>query len=622
MLSFIQLLFVAFSIFSQTGWVQQNSGTTSNVTGITFIGHNTGYALATPLLKTTNGGLNWTQMTGNPSGSMSWPDADTGYFCNNTVFKSTNGGMNWVNLNHNYLYNISFPSVSEGYALSEEFVSGPDITYFRVKKSNNGAVNWNTCLEFSTPNTALYRYILLYNQACSPQVAYTAVWFDNYEYHTYWSRIYRTQNGGGSWDYIVHSNDTLLFRSFHFPSPNVGYIIASLLQGSPTRFIYKYENNTLRHLLTTTSINGLYFPNNNTGYFARGVNEMYKTTNGGDNWYAISPPFSNQLYGFYFIDHLTGFAVGSNGAIAKTTTGGEMPVVYSISGTIRFQDNNDPVTGGYVKALRYDSVSHNIITVDSTQIQSSGAYTLPNCPPVWLDIMAYENDEEELSFVPTYHVSTINWQNSTKVKPDSNLTNINIAVKRIVNPGDSMHVSGYIYTNNTSDLSALKDAIIYSRSSGIFKSHSISLQNGYYCVDSLSAGVYEFIVYRMGYVTESIVVSLTNSSLNNINFFLDDILVAINPTAMEIPSEFVLKQNFPNPFNPVTGIEFSVPENSFAKLTVYDVLGREVEVLVDQQLQRGVYRASWNAANHPSGVYFYRLTAGDFSDAKKMILIK
>lgn len=89
-----------------------------------------------------------------------------------------------------------------------------------------------------------------------------------------------------------------------------------------------------------------------------------------------------------------------------------------------------------------------------------------------------------------------------------------------------------------------------------------------------------------------------------------------------IPGKFALYQNYPNPFNPATQIKFDVPRASDVKLTVFDLLGREVAVLVNGKLNAGVYNAEWNADNLASGVYFYELSAGDFRDAKKMLMIK
>ncbi len=90
----------------------------------------------------------------------------------------------------------------------------------------------------------------------------------------------------------------------------------------------------------------------------------------------------------------------------------------------------------------------------------------------------------------------------------------------------------------------------------------------------------------------------------------------------EIPDKFSLSQNYPNPFNPVTNIEFSVPEKSFVRLTLFDVTGRVVEILVNEELKAGIYKSDWNAANYSSGVYFCKLETDGFTDTKRMVLVK
>jgi hypothetical protein len=90
----------------------------------------------------------------------------------------------------------------------------------------------------------------------------------------------------------------------------------------------------------------------------------------------------------------------------------------------------------------------------------------------------------------------------------------------------------------------------------------------------------------------------------------------------EVPGSYALSQNYPNPFNPSTKINFSLPKNSNVKLAVYDMNGREVEILVNQNLQAGVYEADWHPVNFASGIYFYTLKTNEFADTKKMILVK
>jgi hypothetical protein len=99
-------------------------------------------------------------------------------------------------------------------------------------------------------------------------------------------------------------------------------------------------------------------------------------------------------------------------------------------------------------------------------------------------------------------------------------------------------------------------------------------------------------------------------------------LVGVSQTGNEIPEKFNLFQNYPNPFNPVTKIKFDLPNGSATMLAIYNILGKEVMVLTDQFLQAGSYSIELDASNLPSGVYFYKLQAGNFTDVGKMVLVK
>ena len=96
----------------------------------------------------------------------------------------------------------------------------------------------------------------------------------------------------------------------------------------------------------------------------------------------------------------------------------------------------------------------------------------------------------------------------------------------------------------------------------------------------------------------------------------------VEPVSSLIPDDYELKQNYPNPFNPSTSIEYSIPSESFVELKVYDVLGNEVATLVNQEQSAGIYRADFTADNLPSGMYFARITANEFTQVVKMILLK
>ncbi|HVO72607.1 MAG TPA: T9SS type A sorting domain-containing protein, partial [Ignavibacteriaceae bacterium] len=88
------------------------------------------------------------------------------------------------------------------------------------------------------------------------------------------------------------------------------------------------------------------------------------------------------------------------------------------------------------------------------------------------------------------------------------------------------------------------------------------------------------------------------------------------------PQAFLLNQNFPNPFNPSTKINYSVPHTTFITLKIFDILGREVAALINEEKPAGSYEIEFDGANLSSGVYFYQLQAGDFVETKKMVLLR
>jgi len=98
--------------------------------------------------------------------------------------------------------------------------------------------------------------------------------------------------------------------------------------------------------------------------------------------------------------------------------------------------------------------------------------------------------------------------------------------------------------------------------------------------------------------------------------------VGIGENQSNIPKEYALQQNFPNPFNPTTTISYQLPKSSFVKLAVYDINGRLVETLVNEQKNVGYYSINWNAVNISSGIYIYKIEAGEFSNVKKCLIVK
>ena len=124
------------------------------------------------------------------------------------------------------------------------------------------------------------------------------------------------------------------------------------------------------------------------------------------------------------------------------------------------------------------------------------------------------------------------------------------------------------------------------------------------------------------FYTGNLTINNSDSTLNIALNGVSGIVNGITPVAGEIPGNYRLEQNYPNPFNPVTNIKFSIPQSGFVKIAVYDVTGKEVRLLLSQSLKAGSYITDFNASDLTSGVYFYRLIAGSFTETKRMIIVK
>jgi fibronectin type 3 domain-containing protein len=114
----------------------------------------------------------------------------------------------------------------------------------------------------------------------------------------------------------------------------------------------------------------------------------------------------------------------------------------------------------------------------------------------------------------------------------------------------------------------------------------------------------------------------TNQSTISTTFFVVDQGTTGVIDNTTIPKEFSLSQNYPNPFNPSTNIDFNIPARSFVLLRVFDIMGRDVATLINQEMSAGTYQVTFDASQLPGGVYFYRLQAGTFTGTKKLLLLK
>jgi hypothetical protein len=151
--------------------------------------------------------------------------------------------------------------------------------------------------------------------------------------------------------------------------------------------------------------------------------------------------------------------------------------------------------------------------------------------------------------------------------------------------------------------------------------------DGSYSIQNLPPGSYALAADKEGYLPDSpqlyTLDAANNYAVTKASITISPVIpLGVGAGNPGTPREFALAQNYPNPFNPMTTISYAIGQASLVTLKVFDILGREVATLVNEVRAPGTYRAVWDAANYPSGVYTYRIVAGKFTDTRKMELIR
>lgn len=198
------------------------------------------------------------------------------------------------------------------------------------------------------------------------------------------------------------------------------------------------------------------------------------------------------------------------------------------------------------------------------------------------------------------------YPSATTLMADS-VSTASAIIRGNVNP-NGVFARAWFFWDTNSNLSELKSTPIQSVG---FSSNTVSISAK---LTGLTANTtYYYTVFAQ---------NSSRSSSGQILHFTTSSATAVEEINKSVPIEYVLHQNFPNPFNPVTSIEFSLPKSSYVTLTIFSTLGTQIQTLINQKLSPGTYRAQWDTIDVPSGVYFYHLVAGSFAETKKMLLLR
>jgi hypothetical protein len=258
-----------------------------------------------------------------------------------------------------------------------------------------------------------------------------------------------------------------------------------------------------------------------------------------------------------------------------------------------------------------------------TVTDSLGNYSFNNMIPGEYILLAVPHDEYMPTFFRYDGQPTLNWREADSVVVENSgvVTGIDFIVHPFVVNGYAK-VTGTVKDNSNN---IINGAVLFALDqNNNIMSYAISNSNGEFVMEGFEPGTYKIFGDKFGFdLDQSFNVTLDYVANQTENVSVTLIPEGVTSNEDDIIAEgFILDQNYPNPFNPATTIKYQIPEISFVTLKVYDVLGNEIETLVNSEKPAGTYEMTWNAESVPSGIYFYTLQAGSLSETKKMVLMK
>ena len=398
--------------------------------------------------------------------------------------------------------------------------------------------------------------------------------------------------------WVLQSSGTKqTLRSVYFVNKHTGWTIGdkgTILKSENGGIKWtKYKNSSIK-----ANLNGVYFVNKKTGWCVGDSGVILKTINKGITWFRQHSGSSNLINSIFFVNSHTGWCVGDN-LVLKTTNAGTNWLIQTGFDTINYYSVN------------FNNVNSGWICGDRGTI-----YKTTNGGINWLNKSILYHELHSIYFVndlsgwvagSTYTLEKTtdggnNWFGLWGEKSCLEENNIKSP--------PAIYTSVYFINQNTGWFTidhAFGGEVDKTTDCGVnwFEDYPMTrnqrLQSVY------------FVNHIIGWAVGENGTILKANYNNN-----DDSYIATNTNN----NNYLLSQNYPNPFNPITNIRYEIPKNSFVNLVVYDALGRELEILVNENLTVGTYEATFNASHYPSGVYFYRLTTDNFSETKKMILMK
>lgn len=424
--------------------------------------------------------------------------------------------------------------------------------------------------------------------------------------------------------------------------PNAGIYFVDSLKGYAVGAKRSYKtldggkNWQLLESIVNKSMNGFHIFNESSFYLC-GLSGIYYTDNGGQNFNTVFNDGINVL-SIDFIDNQNGWAVNKEKIVLKTTDGGSTwsggnvtsasaPVILSV-------DDKPNDNGGYViltfERSNLDGVSkvERLLKYDIYSIEKNWLYfeksVFPEQKAIYQIELKTENDSSSSgAHINYYQIKAVTFSNhyESNVVGGYSLDNLHPYPPEII---EGIFQNGEIHINW--EKSSSEDVESYQ----IFRS-----TDSLFVIDTMT-------IYTQTIDTTFIDTSIPSYNINSLYYkifaqdssgYLSDepsvLEVLLNVTNVEDRGQsqrFSLSQNYPNPFNPSTKITFTIPEKVATHnvtLKIFDILGREIQTLVNEKLSSGIHGVEFNADELPSGIYLYTLNVKDkFTSTKKMLLIK
>jgi photosystem II stability/assembly factor-like uncharacterized protein len=564
-------LFLTVLIFSNahSQWTVRNVGSIYSLNAVYFINSQTGWVAgdSVKVFKTTDGGVNWTQQyTGLSAGtfySLAFANDLTGWVVGAYQNSGTNGSDYMITNGYIYM------TTNGGTSWSVKLGSPNHIFYTSFVKNTAtcwvaGTNNGTNAAIIMTSNGGANWITQVYNQYNTIK----SVFFinDSTGWAVGYNTFLKTTTSGSPWSPTTISGD---FKSVFFTNANTGYAGTSdgLLMKSTTG-----GNSWTQNINVNSSITSIYFANSGTGFFTS-KNLVFKTTNSGVNWTPMGINTQSLTQAIHCPTVNNCFVAATNGNFIYTNNGGGN---YSTNtNTFRRNNLNKPIT---MNNITYDTINVNL---------TKSLYSILLDINVNIDTVVNGIDSGLVFILSHQNISDTLIYRAGGSGNNFIRTVLNDSASQSINSGTPPFTGSYRPSKPLSQFN-------YTSPNGLWILRIKESQNR-----------------EKSGVIKSWGITITYNSP-----------VFVNKISEIVPSSYELKQNYPNPFNPTTNIKYQIANNKFVILKIYDILGKEIETLVNERQSPGVYEVTFDGSALSSGVYFYKLTADNYSETKKLVLIK